>query len=196
MTNPFVYGIDLGVINEQLTVPFLSPARYSANSLHGDAPLKYFEEPLRSRLYALVSTLGDRDGTFNYDVRDRLSGNWFLDSLPASMSETNVGWTQQLAFVFDNYDQSAIRVSIGGTLSMVGAYAVQAEAPNPRDVSVSTGKVTYQLLRAGPPGGKPEGQAGLLIVQMLAGDRLRAETFAGETLSSADFTASAREYIR
>ena len=47
-------------------------SRYSSETLHGDAPLKYFAEPLRSSLHA---------------------------------------------FVFDNYDPSSIRVSIGGTLA-------------------------------------------------------------------------------
>lgn len=172
-TNLGVYGIDLGVFNEQVTVPFVNPARYSGESLHGD-----------------------KDGAFNHDVRDRLAGNWFLDGLAPSVSENDIAWSQQLAFVFDNYDPSAIRVSIGGTLSIVGAFAVQPDAVNPRDVSVSSGKTTYRLLRAGLPGGKPEGQVGLLIVQMISGDRIRAETIAGESLSAAEFSSGAPEYVR
>jgi len=46
-------------------LPFANPARYSSESLHVDSPIKYFDEPVRSQLYALVRRAsGDRDGTF------------------------------------------------------------------------------------------------------------------------------------
>ncbi len=46
---------------------------------------------------------------------------------------------------FDNYDPALVRVSVGGTLPLVGAFAVQADALDPKDVSVASGKVTYRL---------------------------------------------------
>ena len=50
VTGSTAYGIDLGVINEQKTVFFVNPLRYPSTTVHGDAPLPYFDEPLRSRL--------------------------------------------------------------------------------------------------------------------------------------------------
>jgi hypothetical protein len=192
------YGIDLGVFSSLKKNFFINPARYPPESVNGDAPLKYFEEPLRSRLYALVYTAsGDRDGRFDYDVSGYLAGNWFLEGLPVEQSGNFTAWPQHLAFVYDNYDPSSIRVSIGGTLGMVGAYAVQAGAPDPRTVSAATGKVAYQLTIGVPPGATPDpAKKGLLIVQMLDASRIRVEVFSGSQAADADFTSAARIYVR
>ncbi|MCC7417034.1 MAG: hypothetical protein IT176_07805 [Acidobacteria bacterium] len=120
------------------------------------------------------------------------SGSRFLDSLPVSMREWPAGWSHQPAFVFDDYNPSRIRVSIGGILAVTGAYVVPDDAPDPREVSTASGMVACRLLGAGPR----EGQVGLTFVQMLSGDRLRAEVFASETLASAEFTGVARVYVR
>jgi hypothetical protein len=191
------YGIDLGVINDQMTVPFVNPSRYAAESLHGDAPLKHFSEPLRGQLYARVSRIGgDKDGVFNFDMAGRLAGNWFLEGLAPSLSASPSAWPQHLAIVYDNYDPSGIRVSVGGTLALVGAFAVQPDAPDPRSVSPADGSIAYRLLLA-PPAGQPAGpQSGLLLVEMLATDRIRAEIIVGSALVSGTFTPAARIYVR
>jgi hypothetical protein len=137
----------------------------------------------------------DRDGRFDYDQAGRLVGNWFLDGLAPSESSTPTGWPKQLAFVYDNYDPSLIRVSIGGTLPLVGAFAVQPGALDPKDVTPSNGKVSYRLLQAGF-GSPPGRQVGLLIVEMLAAARIRVEVALGESVTSADFTAAAKTYVR
>jgi len=196
LTGGTALGIDLGLINEDHTVFFANPARYSDEERHGDAPLRYFEEPLRSQLYARVRRLGDdRDGKFDFDQSGRLVGNWFLEGLSPAESALPAGWPKQLAFVYDNYDPAAIRVSIGGTLPLVGAFAVQSGALDPKDVSVGSGKVTYRLLLAVPTG-PPGRQFGVLIVQMLAAERIRVEVAMGETVTDAEFTAAAKTYVR
>jgi hypothetical protein len=197
-TGTLSYGIDLGVISDAMAVTFANPARYPSESLHGDAPLRFFDEPLRSRLYALVLRLGgDRDGRFNFDQSGRLVGNWFLETLPVTSSADAAAWPQHLAFVYDNYDSSAIRVSIGGTLGVVGAFAVSATAPDPQTVSTTTGKVAYPLFLSGAPGfAPPPDQRGLLIVQMLDSARIRVEVFVGSTANDAEFTSAARVYVR
>lgn len=101
-TTGSAYGIDLGVINETLTLPFLNPSRYITDTLHADAPLKYYEEPLRSQLYARVQRLGpEKDGRINYDVAGRLSGNWFSG-----------GPTAGAAFAYDTYDPARVVISV------------------------------------------------------------------------------------
>ena len=99
---------------------------------------------------------------------------------------------KQLAFARDVNDPSLVRISIGGTLSVSGAFYVQAGAPDPAGVSVDTGKVGYQLYFT------PQAQlpAGTLIVALLADDRIRVETFAGNAPLSIDFTSNALTYIR
>jgi hypothetical protein len=146
-----------------------SPARY-AESLNGEAPLRFFEEPLRSRLYDRVQRVGaDRDGKFDFDVAGYLVGNWFVDGLPVSDSSNTIGWPKQLAFVYDNYDPSQIRVSIGGTIGMVGAFAVPAGSPDPRTVSPASGRIVYRLLRYGAPG-MPAGRAARAVTGRNARD--------------------------
>lgn len=58
VTGSVAYGIDLGVINEQKTVYFVNPLLFPGTSVHGDAPLTYYEEPLRSRMYGRVQAVG------------------------------------------------------------------------------------------------------------------------------------------
>jgi hypothetical protein len=197
LTGTIAYGIDLGVINNQLTVPFANPARYSSESLHGDAPLTYFDEPLRTELYALVSTIGsNKDGKFNYDAVGRLAGNWFLEGLSPAESANPAAWPQHLAFVYDNYDPAAIRVSIGGTLALVGAFAVQPGAIDPKDVSAASGPIVYELYVAGGPGGPSGPRAGTMIVQMLEETRLRADVVADPAAATPQFSAGSRIYVR
>ena len=105
-TTGSAYGIDLGVINDTLTLPFVAPTRYIGDTLHADAPLKYYEEPVRSQLYARVQRLGpEKDGRINYDIAGRLSGNWFVG-----------GQTAAAAFAYDTYDPARVVISV-----MVGA---------------------------------------------------------------------------
>jgi len=193
MTNPAVYGIDLGVINDALTVAFLSPARYASESLHGDAPLQYFEEPLRSQLYGLVNCMGtNQDGLFDFDIAGRLSGNWFHESLSPGDSAGPGGWARHLAFVHDNVDPSQVRISVGGMLAQLGVFAVEATAPDPADVDVTSGLVMYRLSRGGD---SPSTSSGVMLVQMVSDAEIRVEVFVGAT-SASGFTSNLLRYLR
>lgn len=185
-TTGSVYAVDLGVVNSAVTVPFLNPARYNnSDSLHAEAPLKYFQEPLRSTLYAKVRRLGpDKDGALCYDVAGRASGNWFSEfgAVP-------------LSFALDTYDPAQVRISSPAFFSLPGVYAIGATELPPRDLSPASGKVRYTLTpaRTGPP--FPAQPVGRMLVQMLDDTRLRAETFPlGDP--AADFTSGARTFLR
>lgn len=179
-TTGTAYGIDLGVINESLTLNFIVPSHYIGDTIHADAPLKYFEEPLRSQLYARVQRIGaDLDGKIDFDVAGRLSGNWF------------VGPNAVVAFAYDTYDPSRVRVSTGAG-SMQGVFGIAADDPLPADVSPRSGRVRYTLSRAvtGPTKPGTGGLAGYLLVEMTDDTHLRMETFQTNTAPS-DFTGSA-----
>jgi hypothetical protein len=193
-TNGFCPSIDLGVVDLDVVLPgLLTPERYGSTRYTG-APLKYFIEPLRSALYRRVDRApGDpnRDGKIDYGVRGRLVGDWFLSTLPKTYESAGPnGWSQSLAFVYDNVNPSIIRVSIGGTLP-IGLWSVEGNTPDPVSVSVATGKVVYKLI---PYGGNS--QPGMLAVQMIADDRIRIEVFLGSTAMNPAFTANALEYVR
>jgi hypothetical protein len=185
-TTGSVFAIDLGVVNDALTLSFVNPSRYAdSESLHADAPLKYYEEPLRGQLYARVQCIGaDRDGTIDFDLAGRLSGNWFVQ-----------GGTAPLAFVYDTYDPTQVRISAANGLSQVGVFAIAPGDPMPRDVSVASGKVRYTITRSqtGPPFiGAP---AGRLLVQMLDDQRIQAEMFPVGA-GADDFTGASRLFVR
>ncbi len=186
-------ALDLGVLNQAVTLFFVRPERYSQGTIHADSPLRYFEEPLRTALYGKVSRNGpDKDGRIDFDVAGRLSGNWFLEGLPAEGTENVENGPKHLAFVRDAEEPSRVRISIGGSLSMHGAFYVADDAMDPAIVSPATGLVAYRLwidpLRIGPG-------VGMLLVQMVAEDRIRIETFAGTPVATS-LTDDSLVYVR
>ena len=185
-TSGLAYAVDLGVVNTSLTLGFVNPARYFDETLHCDAPLRYFEEPLRSQLYARVQRLGpDLDGKIDFDVPGRLAGNWFVnDATP-------------IAFVYDTYHPDRVLISVGSG-SPQGVFRIGDGDPRPADVSVDSGKVLYTLV---PTVNGPNGDTGTpiitahMLVQMLDSSRIKVEMFP-MPLAAADFTANARTFSR
>lgn len=195
------YAVDLGVVNTNVTLSFINPARYPDQTLRADAPLKYFEEPLKTTLYAKVRRTGnDKDGKIDFDGAGKLSGNWFLQGLAATPDGSNGAdaWTKQIAFVYDPRYPDKIRISIGGTLSMAGVYGVQDTATDPKNVSVSSGKVSYQLYGFDPlnNGQNNANQSGLLVIQMTDDNTIKVETLKDSTEITAEFTSAAQTYVR
>ena len=193
VTSGVSMAVDLGVSNDAVTLFFARPERYIPVTIHADSPLKYFQEPLKSTLYAKVRRNGaDKDGRIDFDRAGRLSGNWFLEGLPVTDTENVANGPKHLAFVRDVEEPALARISIGGSLSVSGAFYVPDGTADPAEITPSTGVVSYRLLtnplRAGTG-------VGLLLVQMLADDRIRVETFAGSA-TAATFTAASLVYVR
>lgn len=194
--------VDFGVLNSGLQLTgYVNRARYSRETLDADAPLRYFSEPLRSRLYARVNRFAtDRDGRHDLDRPGRLVGNWFLEGTPEAGSLLPENWPRQLAFAYSNTHPGMILISNGGSLPLRNILAVQDGAPDPADVSVSTGMVIYRLYQKEPPvsEGNQKGttQLGVLLVQMLDDNRIRAEVFEGATASPTAFTSAALVFTR
>lgn len=192
------FGVDLGVINASRTLFFANPARYPTDTLHADAPLRYYADPVRSRLYAMVRRESDGlDGRIDYDVAGRLSGNWFLEGLPVSQSAQVSAGPAELAFVFDNVRPSEAIVSSGGLLGLTGTYRVQSGAAPFADVSPESGIVTYRLSQSGGTFGIGSPTVlGTLLVQMTSGERVRAELVREQAPVDPVFSADARTYVR
>lgn len=192
--------LDFGVLNTEFVAGYINRRRYSVETLNADAPLKFFAEPLRSQLYAKVNRVsGGFDGRHDYDRPGRLAGNWFLEGTPEDGSLLPEHWSKQLAFAYSNTHPSRILISIAGTLSIVNLCAVQDGAPDPAEVSVTSGAVAYRLFQKQPPvsEGDGRGQAlGSLLVQLIDDNRIRVETFPGLTTGTPQFGSSARIYTR
>lgn len=184
------YSLDLGVIDQTVTLGFLNPARYADQTLHCGKPLTYYPEPLRSQLYALVEREGsDKDGRIDYDVAGRLIGNWFLDTTPAPTDGPS-GWDKELAFAYECRWPSMPIVSIGGQWPLVDKWTFQKGAPPPETVQVSSGLVVYELWSIYDPI-----RRGTLLAQLLEPGRLKVQVFEGIPATLA-FDAGARVYIR
>ncbi len=193
-------AFDFNVTNTEVRLAFANPARYGQDTLRTDAPLKYFQEPVRGALYAKVRREGsDRDGRINYDVPGTLAGNWFADDLAVADSmrgdDPGVGM-RQLAFARDAWFPDRLRISVGG-FGMTGLYGVPAAIADFSSFTPSSGVITYRLLNLGEPGGPPgTDQLGLLVVQMLDAGRIRVEALPERVGTSAVFTANSRIYVR
>jgi len=75
-------SIDMGVIDNSVTLNFANPKRYFDEEIHCGKPLTYFADSLKSFLYAKVDREGeDKDGKIDIDVNGRLVGNWFWTAL-------------------------------------------------------------------------------------------------------------------
>ena len=184
VTGP-AFAVDLGVINDTITIGFVNPARYTdGEMLHTDAPLKYYTEPLRSQLYANVQRLGaEKDGTIDYDRAGTLAGNWYSQFGDVPIS-----------FAYDTYDPAVPLISIGvGTHQ--GVFGLASGSPLPRDITVASGRVLYSLYstRSGPDRPVSTGGEYWMLVQMTDATHLRAEVFLAKP---ADFDGNALLFSR
>jgi hypothetical protein len=192
-------SMDLGVIDDDVTPPgFINTSRYSPSTGHAVSPYKYFSEPLRTWLYAHVRLIdgvpANRDGRTDWGVRGRRVGDWFHASLAAENASVlmgSVGWAKTLAFAYDWFDNTRLRISVGGTIADPGVLKPAVGNPDASIVSVASGIVAYETT---PTLGRIT--AGWMLVQMLADDRIKVEYFAGAIARPASFSAAAQEYVR
>jgi hypothetical protein len=96
----------------------------------------------------------------------------------------------QLAFVYDMWDPSKIRIVCGGGWSAAPfCCLVNGNAPNPATVTQGSGFVKYQTIHAG--------SSDVVAVQLLETRKLKVEIFANKTSDSVSgFTENARYYVR
>jgi hypothetical protein len=192
-TGPYSGAVDLGVVYRAVTLAgFVNPARYQGQTLHTDSPYRYFAEPLKSQLYALVRrNAADKDGKIDYDVRGRLIGNWFHESVAVADSMGPTAWSKQLAICPDSNHPTQMRVTIGGYCGLLGKWKPSPGDPDPNQVSLASGKVAYRLLYLGD-----DSRAGLMLVQLLDDTRIKLQVFPGSTANDGDFTSAALIYSR
>ena len=167
VTSGLTLAVDLGVMNYQRTpVRLIDPGRYADRAVYGDAPLRFYTDSVRSRLYAKVARTGaDKDGRHDYDLPGRLLGGWFVEG--TSRAESANQWARQLQFAYLAEDPAVPVVAIGGTVATPGVYRL--DGPDPAQITAGNGVVVYRLRTT-------RGALwGSLVVQVQAGERLRVQ---------------------
>jgi hypothetical protein len=188
--------LDLGAFDESVTHDgFLVPGRYAEQTLHYVSPWKYFAPSLQPALYAQLyraPSATDKDGKIDFGIAGKLSGDWFLQGMPADSSEGPYGWTRSVSFAYDYYDPSKVRISIGGTIGAPGVWAIDSLSPRPETVSTANGLVIYPLINpfdGGPPIGR-------VLVQMVSDTQIKIELFTGSNATATQFDANAWTFVR
>ena len=195
-------AFDFAVLRSTLQLGFVNPLRYGRDTLTSDGPLQYFDEPIRSALYAKVRRTGaEKDGQLNFDVAGTLAGNWYASDLPVAESgrggEMYYG-VRKLSFARDVFAPDRPRFSIGG-LGFTGLYGVAPDAPQFSAITPASGFVVYRLLAIGEPQGvPPTQQLGWLMVELQDSTRLRIEARSIDASRTAPtaFSTAAEIYLR
>jgi hypothetical protein len=185
-------AFDLGVVDYNIVNDFIVPDRYLEKTLHCANPYLYFTDSVRNILYTKNRrTKEPRGGKINYDIDEKLSGNWFLEGTEIDiLNATYLYEDYQLTFAYNMWDPDEILIAAGGTLSLAPFYSgVVGNNPDHKDISVATGLVKYGLTS--------HVNSGTLLVQLLEDRKIKVETFPGIHPDDVDgFTYKAKFYNR
>jgi hypothetical protein len=214
--------LDFGVYDYEVTLPgFIVPEHYRGEpwKVHTVDPFPYFPEEVGDALLAKMLRLAEpRSGVIDYDVDGRLVGNWFLEGT-GGYGGTNLEhyWEGHIAIVPDALDPSQWRFSFGYFEGSARQFGIKGNSPSPRDVSVESGIVEYELtdyeyfsvedpsrrglhnIRSGDIIASINGDQimGTVLVEMIDDRRLRVEAFPGMAASEIEaFTATAKIFAR
>ena len=217
-------GFDFAVQNDEVVLPgFIVPEHYEVEpaKIHTVSMFDHFQEPLRSQLLEKnVRQKEPRSGKIDYDIDGYLVGNWFEEGTNGYRGKeeyhSSIGyWATHLSFAYDGLDPDLVIVSIGDFDSQARQFAVKGNAPDPKDVSVSSGLVTYELVGwqyltsegkewdrisfAKVVGSKryEDSIKGVVLVQMLDDRKIKFEAFPGKKASEVSgFSSNAKIYER
>jgi hypothetical protein len=189
---PQLGAFDIGVVNYKKSNSFIVPERYHEFSLYYDDPYSYFTDSIRHILELKNPRIGEpKGGKADFDEEGTLAGNWFLEGTPYTYEASSfIYGMNQLAFVYDMYNSSTIRISCGGTLETAPFNCkATGNLPDPERVTQLSGKIIYQLESAG--------FNSTMMVQLIDDRKIRAEVFS-DTLPGelTDFTELSRIFVR
>ncbi len=217
-------AFDFSVHNEEVVLPgFIVPEHYEIEpaKIHTVSMFDHFSEPIRSQLLGKnIRQKEPRSGKIDYDRDGRLVGNWFEENTNGYRGkeeyQRSIGyWATHLAFAYDGLDPDLIIVSMGDYGGEAVQFAIKGNIPDPKDVTVATGLVKYELVNwqyvtdsgqewdrlhfAKITGSKRyDNQVdGVVLVQMLEDRKMKFEAFPGKKASQISmFTTNAKMYER
>lgn len=201
---------------------FLVPDHYSGEpwKIHTADPLDYATPEVKTLMMRLnPRKVQPISGKIDYDIDDKLAGNWFLKSQGGYTSKdpnNRDGWKGQFAFAPNNYDPTLWEISSGAWGTEGEQFAIKSSQPSPDTVGISNGLVKYdlfqaQLLADGKlidngriTSGKPtitaragDQSMGCMLVQLSAAREMKAEGFPGQSCANlSSFDSGVKVYIR
>ena len=189
-------GVPWGVTDEDVTLNFIHPEKYGrmAHSVHF---IPYCSPSLAEALLAKLPRKAEpRWGKIDFDEPGKLVGNWILEDASGEGLLEESAWERQLAFVYDKYDPSQLRVAVGGVLNVPsgsGVFAVVGNAPDPATVTTESGMVIYRLRGIAEFG--ETGITATVIAEVVGEEKIKVEGFPGHP-ANPQFTANAKYYTR
>lgn len=201
---------------------FITPALYNGEpwKIHSIDPISVYAGDLKTQLEALnLRSEPPLGGKIDNDVKGALIGNWFRvgsGGYSSNNSESSARYYDGHLAVAPNYiDPSSMMVSIGNWQGAAKQFLVKGKV-DPASVTAVSGPIKYELLNPdsytmadGQPWDsntipiKPlmlqqNGDVqGTIMFQVLAGEKLKVETFPGKKASAvSDFTSAAKMYER
>ncbi|HVE80855.1 MAG TPA: hypothetical protein VNA68_01810 [Candidatus Dormibacteraeota bacterium] len=193
---------------------FVNPASYENEpwKLYTADPLDYYTPELKALMLAKYArTAPPISGQIDYDIDGKLRGSWFEEG---KTQKDMHDWTIEVSFSPDHYDPSHFMISMGLYDKDAKQFYARGNAPDPATVSPASGLVKYELVqgRYVLPDGSQWSQmtlakgarvqlqshaAGVVLVQMLEGRKLKFEAFPGKTAAQVSaFTPAAKVYTR
>lgn len=176
----------------------------------------YFNDEIKSKLIKKsLRHESPYSGKFDWDVDGTLQGNWFVEgSNWYGGIDGEVYWDTHLSFSPDYLDYNHFIVSMGDFDGQQEQFGAKGNEPNPLEVSIETGIVTYELVNFdfitenGESWDKQsleiikevknfEQVFGTVLVQMVEDRKIKFETFPGKAASQVSgFTENVKIYIR
>ena len=213
-------NVDYNVVDLDVNLPgLLIPASYEREpwKIHAAPPFAYFTDEIQAQMNAKsLRAEAPFDGRFDYDIDGRLVGNWFQQGTNGyGGSDPQRYWAGHLAIAYDHLDPSHVVISIGTFDGASLQLAVRGNTPDPADVTVESGLVSYELVEYDyfVPGGQRWDRGsyaagiearnydstprGVVLLQLIEDRLLKVETFPGKTSTKVPgFTAAALIYER
>lgn len=192
------HGFDFGLSNAGVHHPYVTPARYPDQYLHGQHPAEQFPESLRSELASRSNSRSEPFGTLDFDVPGTAAGAWFLAGTPHELSLRYDGEPRQLWFGRWAERRETKAVGLGDRPDGFPGKVVAADDATPdwESITPATGVVAIRLWNvsrdARPNLSWP---TGTMLVELQTPTRLRMEWFPTHAPVSA-FTPAARTYER
>lgn len=203
-TGKDIAGLGWYLSDRTKTLEVINPSKYGPYYPYSVFPLDYYDEPLRSQLYASVPRTKDpRSGKWDFDIDKTIQGNWIVEGSDVLKGEEP--WGAWLSFAYDMYDPDYRRVSLGNVLARRYGFS-QGELTRPKsgpeftEVTPSSGAAVYKLTRV-QEGDEfygrtiPDEIHYTLLVQMVSDRKIKVELFSGE-VSTTSFTSNAMYYTR